>query len=622
MLSTLLAIGKVFRDEQVLKHHRYVKRAPQRDTNPKNAKAFGNSTRIFVVPATVDGRFNFAQRIESDNENLREQLFYLNYKTSDAESYKKYIFGDIYKLRVPQGKEVIEDGNFRFGDETKKNLYGVNSFLRAEVDVGTLENKRIKAFRQSFTDQMTQIEAFFYEHPNVFLHFDFGGKHWYELADVMETINAKLMSSFTAEIENSDRDVNGFVLRKTLYKTLTSASEGPSGRVPRFTMENEYKNKLFENLDDVMNLLYVIDFSTKAVIRKGEVKIIVLPRGEGLTAQDIERFFTRQSLESEKPQEEAQRIRDAVERAQNRSSDDMEELFAAPLAGATREMTQFDFIFSKAGSGPSSPDVDLIEVLGLQRGLLEKLSRDVVRIRNEVEKERPKSDKIFPLSIMQSFLNILGDSTKAKKKYHNHLFKVLPQIYTGTYYRDDVLLPALIEKSEFAVRNDDKMDFFWMKFDFEFLTKIQNRQENRMKEITESPSYQIGLYLGKMARPFTNQKSPIKSFKKNYVGLLSRRIITLADAQRLGNEIREKLEMHEAEIIRDQNFFPRRAMHDFFQAASNFPKGTAYNRQDCAFGFFQAISFIPDKKVASDDGSDKNADSIEDEEAITEESVA
>ena len=618
MLSTLLAIGKVFRDEKVLKHHRYVKRAPQPDLNPKNAKAFGNLTRFFRVPVNDDGSFDFERREEFDDEYSKEKLFYLNYKTSDAESYKKYIFGDIYKLRVQQGKEIVEDGNFRFGDETKNNLYGENSFNRAKVDVETLENERIQIFRQSFARQMAEIEAFFHEHPNVYLHFDFSGNHWHELTDVMDTINTKLMSSFTSEVKNAERGVSGHVLRKTLYKTLTSASEGPSGRVPRFTAENEYKNKLFKDVGDVMNLLYVVDFSTKAVIRKGEVKIIVLPRGDGLSAEDIERFFTRQALESDNPAGKAQHIRDAVEAATTERAEALteeedapEELFRDALDGVTDGMTQFDFIFSKAGSGPSSPDVDLIEVPGLQRGLLEQLSTRVVAIRREVEVNRPKSEKIRPLSILQSFLNILGDTTKAKKKYHNHLFKVLPQIYTGTYYRDDVLLPALIEKTEFIVRNEERSGFGLLKFDFYFLTKLLN-QGDRMKEITEQPSYQLGVLLGRLARQFAGPKSPIKSFEKNYVGLLSRRITSLPEVIRLGNEINQKLVMHE--IAR----FTFRDSHAFAEAVKEFSaSGKPYNKDECAFGFFESyFAPLPKKEVDGDDGNTPDSLDPEAETAV------
>lgn len=604
MLETLLAIGRIFRDSpDGLKHHRYVKRAPQRDSNPKNANAPGNFTRFFQVPVEEEGSFDFSQCVECINENLRPKFFYLNYKTSDAESYKKYIFGDIYKLRQVKGKEIVEDGNFRFGDPAKTNLYGQNSFNRAVADAGALENERIQNFRASFARYMEDIEAFLAQHPNVYLHFDFDGRHWYELSDVMDTINAKLLSAFTAEIKDAAKNVEGYVLRKALYKTLTSAAEGPSGRVPGFMAENEYKNKLFADVDDVMNLLYVVDFSTKAVIRKGEVKIIVLPRGEDLKAQAIENFFTFQPVESKLPEKKAQKIRDS-----NTDDDiDPDDLFQPTMQGATDKMTQFDFIFSKASSSPSTPDVDLIEVPGVYQGLLEHLSKRVVAIRKDVESRRSYSEKNLRLNITQSLLNILDDRTKAKKKYHNHLFKVLPQIYTGTYYRDDVLLPALIEKAEYAERNDEKPDFNLLKFDFEFLTRIQNNPEDRMSSIKQSPSYQVGYHLGQMARPFVHKETPIKSFKTNYVGLLSRRITTLPDVLALGAEIGQKLEMHEEHFRKRGVFIPKVATRNFFNVATDFPQGINYNRHECAFGFFHGYTEFIERAATPEKTGDSDS---------------
>ena len=597
MLSTILQIGNTFKKSpNGLVHHRYVKRAPQRE--PDNKKAVGNTTQFFRVPVNADGSFDFNAPEEFNDENLIEKLFYLNYKTSDADTYKKYLFGDIYKLRLEQGKNIMEDGNFRFGDAGKKGLYALNSFDRAKADAESLDNERIKNFRHSFERDMERIETFLSEHPNVYLHFDFQGKHWYQLPDVMDVINKKLMSEFIREIEKADEGAQGYVLQKALYKTLACTSEGASGRVPRFTSENDYKNKLFAEVSDVMDLLYAVDFSTKSVIRKGDVKIIILPRGKGLSAEQIERFFTRQNIETAAPAKKAQQVRDAVDQEQVGVADSMEELFAAPLEGTPENIAQFDFVFSKAGSA-SAPDIDMIEVAGLERGLLECLSERVVEIRRDVEINRPKSDKIRPLSITQSFLNILGDSTKAKKKYQNHLFKVLPQIYTGTYYHDDVLLPALIEKTEFNIRNE-QANFGLMKFDFYFLTKLLNCKENRLMEIQDSSSYQVGTLLGQLARQFAGPKSPIKSFEKNYVGLLSRRITTLPEVVRLSNEINQKLVMHEL------GHFTFRISHNLAEAIKDF-QGT-YNKDECAFGFFESyFTPVSPKKEGAGDGNDHAA---------------
>ena len=95
-------------------------------------------------------------------------------------------------------------------------------------------------------------------------------------------------------------------------------------------------------------------------------------------------------------------------------------------------ITQFDFVFSKKGGSASTPDVDMIELSGIERSFLAELSERVKQIREPLREERdsvfPKRPKQFAfLDIRKSFLNILGDVTTDKKKYQSHLFKVLPQ---------------------------------------------------------------------------------------------------------------------------------------------------------------------------------------------------
>lgn len=119
------------------------------------------------------------------------------------------------------------------------------------------------------------------------------------------------------------------------------------------------------------------------------------------------------------------------------------------------------------------------------------------------------------LDIRRSFLNILGDVTKDKKKYQSHLLKVLPQIYTGTYNRDDLLLPTFIEKAEYNIRNESA-NYNLLKFDYEFLTRLRGNENNKigdeeMKNMFESPSFKAGKLLGQLSQPVSWE---IKSFEK------------------------------------------------------------------------------------------------------------
>ena len=576
MLDTLLEIGQVLRSApDGLKHHRYVKPAPVPDKD--------NPVKFWRVPVEADGTFDFSQRSPLESEDEQKGLFYLNFKTSDADSLKKYVFGDIYRTVTKTG----EDGNFRLGDP-KSGAAGfrVNSFLRGEADAALFESEHLNTFRSAFRRQMQEIEDFLRAEPNAYIHFDFGGKAWHRLPEVL-TLNRSVIGNFFRETSN------GFVADAALYKTLGSGHS----QTPGFGMEGDksFRNRVFQDENEMLDLLYAIDYSTRSTIRAFDTKIIVLPRGEGLQAEQIERFFEPRRLGHQESAESQ------LARALAATVTEPDEMFATDIleSSAASNITQFDFVFSKAGSGPSTPDADLIEISGLQRSRLSRIAQRVREVREEVQSQRgrelPTPKKPYStLSITKSFLSILGDATKAKKKYQSHLFKVLPQIYTESYFNDPVLLPALIEKTEFNIRNDAP-NFGLMRFDFYFLTKLQNGQGDKLMEIQSSPSYQIGVLLGKMARQFAGPKSPIKSFEKNYVGLLSRRIGTLADVIQLQNEINQKLIMHEL------TGFTFRISDELTQKLKTFPPDRSYDKNECAFGFFESY-FAPLPKAGKGTG--------------------
>ncbi len=130
----------------------------------------------------------------------------------------------------------------------------------------------MKDSRKSFEQNIKEIESFLEEQAKeslVFLHFDFGGKNWYEFKDELEKINQKLLADFLGKQKDF------FVLRKYIYKTLISSSSS----LPSFNSANAYKTKAFETQDEVMNLLYSLDYSKKALVSERDIKAIVLPKG-------------------------------------------------------------------------------------------------------------------------------------------------------------------------------------------------------------------------------------------------------------------------------------------------------------------------------------------------------
>ena len=112
--------------------------------------------------------------------------------------------------------------------------------------------------------------------------------------------------------------------------------------------------------------------------------------------------------------------------------------------------------------------------------------------------------------------------------------------------------------------------------------------------MTDSNSYQIGKLLGQLAQPVGWE---IKSFEKNYVGLLSRRIADKEGLIAFSNFINEKLAIHErAYPSLKQKFI------ELTQLLSGM-RDADYHRDYCAFGFFEGYFGKPDIPVRPDDSA-------------------
>ena len=230
----------------------------------------------------------------------------------------------------------------------------------------------------------------------------------------------------------------------------------------------------------------------------------------------------------------------------------------------------------------------MLEISGIEQSFLDHLNKEIKRIKNsELLQERrqlyPTKNKDFwGYDILRSFRNILGDVNSDKKKYQSHLFKVLPQIYSGNYYRDDVILPVFIKKVEYNIRNTDSgktPEYNLWKYDYYFLILIRNKNgEKIMEEMKTSESYKAGMLLGRMTQPLRKQ---INSFEKNYVGLLSRRIADKQGFVKFMNFINEKL------IIHDVAYRKLRETSVDLAGIVDQLDDKNYRKNFCAFGFFE-----------------------------------
>src|SRR5699024_9517880 len=135
---------------------------------------------------------------------------------------------------------------------------------------------------------------------------------------------------------------------KSLYKTLCSGDKKNDIQFPGFKTSSKYKSFYFSDKQS-KNLFYAKEYSEKALftIRGTEIKVIVLPRGENLTAANYEEFL-------EKANE------NKLVAANKDNTSDEEPLFIPLVLDNGLKITTFDFIFSKYSQ--SGPDRDLIEL--------------------------------------------------------------------------------------------------------------------------------------------------------------------------------------------------------------------------------------------------------------------
>lgn len=424
--------------------------------------------------------------------------------------------------------------------------------------------KFLKIEKFPVNDIIKRKKLFDCSNNQLFIHFSYeGGKHWYNFQDELSAVILKMLEEFVEPYSD------GYVLKKTIYKTLCSGDKKSDIQFPNFTTANKHKTKLF-SVEEINNLFYAIDYTNRGKIITGtEIKKIVLPRGKNLTQEDYLLF-------AEKTNEDSIIVNNRFEGS----------LFDF-LTNDIPQITMFDLILCKKGSFPS-PDADLIEISNIEKSKLKATKERISNIANQIYKERSEyinaKNELNPLSIEYSFSNILGkpqfdEKTKKTKfmvnpKYQSHLLKILPQIYTDNYFNDDMLLPSLVRNVESSIRNGDSK-YIILKYDLKFLLSIQNNSNNKYMEITDSKSYQFGVKLGKLSKPL---KKKINSFEKTYVGLLTRRVTTKDDCVRFVNDICEKLTMHEkvwstmcAEVCKDLTGI----------------SSADYDKEKVAFGFFE-----------------------------------
>jgi len=410
-----------------------------------------------------------------------------------------------------------------------------------------------------------------YASGQIFLHFDIGGEHWYEQESAMQAFDQQFVSKFAESVSKGEYD--GSVLRKYIYKTML-----PSRQLPEFDPENQHRIRLFSE-EELMDLFYAIDMAKTSKFRSGDVKVVVLPRGENMSAEDVTRFMQGvKSLEEATEQEGEFRGGTATQEEEA----PVDQVLDAALSDAPKPIREFDLVFSEADS--RGQDADLVELSGVSRSFLEQVRRQIGEARRWIQNEYEQAmggQQLEPLNVYAAFGELLSGIGQDQPRYQRHLYRMLPKIYTKTYHRDPLLLPSLIEQTEKSVRDGEGPHFKFNRLHhyFRFLCHLQTN--NPLMEINESPSYKLGKPLGVMARPL---RSRISSFEKNYVGNLRRRLATLDDLIEFKNEIEEMLVRHEAAKMTSVDEARQQLSEHLSRMASN----NRIDKNRCALGFFES----------------------------------
>ena len=427
---------------------------------------------------------------------------------------------------VSSFKEYIENEN---------NLKNICCTINKENN-----KKELEKLKEAKSDE----ELLLLNSSSIFLHFSYEDcngekKSWYDFSNTLELVLQKMYKEYV-----DDKNKERLVLKKSLWPTICSGDKKNDIQFPNFDLENRYKTRGFTE-SDIEDLFYGVSYAKKGKMISGsEYKLIVLPFGKNLKADDLKLFIEKKN--------ESSII------LSNEYSDDL----ISSALGSSSTFTSFDFIFVK--NGGTKPDTDLIEISNITRSTLNRVDSRNKIIAHQVYAERNKEIKIGKpernkekkednsLSICKSFRNLLGDvqldatgkvKIAASKKYESHILKVLPLIYKENYYNDPYLLHSFVTNVESATRIGDGS--FWckiLKYDLMFILSIQNNKQNKYMDIINSASFKLGLKIGKMAKPL---KKAIGSFEKNYVGLLSRRVSTKEDCIRFVTDISQKLVMHD-----------------------------------------------------------------------------
>ncbi|RMG34304.1 MAG: hypothetical protein D6732_10620 [Methanobacteriota archaeon] len=617
LLDTIIAIGKAIeKHPQGMRFHRYINSVEAEiEVFRKKKDAEGNPIEpiVYEIPVVNQKNGSLLIKIEDkkviEDEDYIKKIYTLNYKTSDRDSSKRYLFGDIsyacYPKSLKTNAKLEENGNYRLLKES--------SFDKCKKQAATLPSDSfITKFRKAFEQKKEAIEKLLQSHPAVVIHFRFDdGKSWYELPHVMATLKEHMLKSFAYSVKSHDYE--GYSLKKSLV--TIGASDDDKSRVDLIISESmqemvfkdSHQMFLFKDPDNLWALMYAIKFAETPFFKpQSDVQVVALPRGNNLNPEYLLEFFEPVTQLSQAVDKE-EKLGSSKRGHEKDKIIDEWEIFSEPMLdnlthARFEDEIFYDIIFMNPGS-TTKPSVYLLVLENVSKSHLKQLEEKINKIKrkltSEIKKEGLLTAKNIKLYVHTALNNILNISKGGNSKLRNHFISVLSKIYLDNYSHDEILLPAFVSKIEQQIR-EGKVYYHSLKYQMYFLLELQ--QNCKIMKIKENPSYEIGYQLGTMARPFAAWRDdcPLKSFEKNYVGNLTRRITYFNDLLKFYNFLNEKLTIHE-------RMYPeqRRASQALANLLGSPPKN--YDKNICALGFFEAY-FQSHKKAELNEQEGVEAD--------------
>ena len=185
---------------------------------------------------------------------------------------------------------------------------------------------------------------------SIFLHFSYedgngNEKNWYDFSKTLELVIRKMYKEYV-----DDENKEGLVLKKSRWPTICSGDKTNDIQFPNFDLGNRYKTRVFTE-SEIEDLFYGVEYAKKGKpIYDSEYKLIILPCGKNLKAEDLKLFIEKKNESS------------IV------SSNEYNDNLISSILEVSSAFTSFDFIFVKKGG--TKPDTYLIELSNITRSNL------------------------------------------------------------------------------------------------------------------------------------------------------------------------------------------------------------------------------------------------------------